>query len=422
VYTEAGRTASTDETCRSRPWKHPARRCGKLHAIVPARLRALAALILALPQVAATPAAGQELQRGIVIEAVTAADDAAQTYALYLPSDYTPDRAWNLLLAFHPAARGTAFVETYRAAAERYGYIVAASNNSRNGSWEVITRAVRAMSRDVGRRFAVDAQRVYLTGHSGGARVAMEVALGPNQIAGVIASSAGFPDAKPRKSVKFPVFATAGTDDFNYLELKRLDAALTTPHHLAVFEGGHVLPPVGVAREAIEWLEVQAMRDGRRGRDTALIDALFAARRARAMDEHDPAARLAALQSLARHFKGLCNVAAVEADAAALERDPETKKAIGRDRTALAAEARLLDDALAAEGRLTDAGGRATALAALRSMFEDWSQAAQAPEPSAARSQARRLLGAVSAGAAARVKDEEYRALVQQYRWRQPSA
>jgi poly(3-hydroxybutyrate) depolymerase len=156
-----------------------------------ARTLARRAVLVAALLLVLQPASAQDLPRGVPIDAVTVADDPAQTYALYLPSDYTPDRAWSLLLAFHPGARGIAFVEKYRAAAERYGYIVAGSNNARNGSWDTITRAVRAVSKDVGRRFAVDAARVYLTGHSGGARVAMEVALGPNDIAGVIASSAG---------------------------------------------------------------------------------------------------------------------------------------------------------------------------------------------------------------------------------------
>jgi pimeloyl-ACP methyl ester carboxylesterase len=360
----------------------------------------------------------QELPRGVVIDAVTVADDPEQSYALYLPSDYTPDRPWNLLLAFHPAARGVAFVETYRAAAERYGYIVAGSNNSRNGSWDTITRAVRAMSRDVGRRFAVDAARVYLTGHSGGARVAMEIALGKNEIAGVIASSAGFPDARPRKSVRFPIFATAGVDDFNYVELKQLDAALSTPHRLVVFDGGHVLPPEAVAREAIEWLELQGMRDGRRSRDATLAEAMFAARRLRASGVADPAARLAELRSVARDFAGVCDVTAVKAEVATLEREPDVRNAATRDRTALEAEARLLEAALAAEARLKDAGTRAAALAQLRELFEGWARAARAEEASPARSQARRLLGAVAAGAGERVKDEEYRKLVQQYRWR----
>src|SRR5438093_557929 len=73
-----------------------------------------------------------------------------------------------------------------------------------------------------------------------GARVALGAALGsPQQIAGVIASSAGYPDGQFRKTLPFPIFATAGTEDFNHLEMRRLDAALTTPHHLAIFEGGH---------------------------------------------------------------------------------------------------------------------------------------------------------------------------------------
>jgi len=78
--------------------------------------------------------------------------------------------------------------------------------------------------------------------------------------------------------VRFAVFATAGTEDFNYLELRRLDAALTSSHYLHVFDGGHTIPPATVATEAIEWLEIAAMRSGRRVVDTALVDTLFATR------------------------------------------------------------------------------------------------------------------------------------------------
>src|SRR5262249_46308143 len=151
---------------------------------------------------------------------VTCAGDPTQTYALYLPSGYSTDRTWSVLMAFHPAARGRAMVEKYQAAAEQYGYIVAGSNTSRNGPMTGSDTAVRAMSGDLGRRFAIDADRVYLTGMSGGARVALQVALLNKNIAGVIASSAGYPDVKPRASVAFPIFATAGTDDFNFLEMR----------------------------------------------------------------------------------------------------------------------------------------------------------------------------------------------------------
>jgi hypothetical protein len=48
---------------------------------------------------------------------------------------------------------------------------------------------------------------------------------------------AGFADSQPRASVSFPIFATAGSDDFNYIEMRQLDRKLTSPHSLAVFVG-----------------------------------------------------------------------------------------------------------------------------------------------------------------------------------------
>src|SRR6185312_1491323 len=129
---------------------------------------------LLLIALASAPAArAQDLPRGTIVDDVTCADDPAQSYALYLPSNYSRRQGWNLLLGFHPAARGRAIVEKYRDAAERYGYIVAASNTSRNGPMLASGASVRAMSIDLGQRFAIDADRVYLTGLSGGARVAM---------------------------------------------------------------------------------------------------------------------------------------------------------------------------------------------------------------------------------------------------------
>ena len=62
----------------------------------------------------------------------------------------------------------------------------------------------------------------------------------------------------------FAVFSTAGTEDFNYLEMRLLDRKLSSPHFLAVFEGGHTLPPDDIALDALEWMELQAMQSGRR--------------------------------------------------------------------------------------------------------------------------------------------------------------
>ncbi len=179
----------------------------------------------------ASSASAQALVAGEIIDRVVCAADPSQSYALYVPRQYTPSRPWPVIFAFDPGARGRVPVERYQAAAERYGYIVAGSNNSRNGGTE-FPKVLAALTNDVASRLAVDPKRVYLAGMSGGARTALGVALASKAIAGVIASSAGYPDTNVRKTLSFPLFATAGTDDFNHLEMRKLDRALTSPHRL----------------------------------------------------------------------------------------------------------------------------------------------------------------------------------------------
>jgi len=379
-------------------------------------------LLLLSVAVCARPIQAQDLPRGTIIDDVTCGDDPGQSYALYLPSTYARNQPWSLLLGFHPAARGRAIVEKYRDAAEQYGYIVAASNTSRNGPMVAASASVRAMSIDLGQRFAIDADRVYLTGLSGGARVAMQVALGKNNIAGVIASSAGYPDAKPRASLSFPVFATAGTEDFNYLEMRQLDRKLTSPHYLAVFSGGHALPPDSVALEAIEWMELQAMKRGRRARDEAMLDRFLAKRRARIAASTSGAATVHLLEALAADFDGLRDVAADAARARELARQPDVKKALARERSDDEAEAHRLDEIFELEVGLRDPQRHDESLIRLRDELTRVAKTAAADADSPERSQARRVLRTISLGAADRVDDARYRALLDQIapRGRQP--
>src|SRR5689334_10152754 len=57
----------------------------------------------------------QELPRGQVLERVTVQDDERQSYALYVPANYSPDRAWPILYCLDPGARGRVPVERFAA-------------------------------------------------------------------------------------------------------------------------------------------------------------------------------------------------------------------------------------------------------------------------------------------------------------------
>lgn len=377
------------------------------------RSTASLAIAVALSCLWPSRAPAQDLARGTVVDPVRCAGDPAQSYALYLPSAYSPDRKWSLLLAFHPAGLGRQMVETYQMAAEQHGVIVAASNNARNGPYEISMAAAQAMSADVSGRFSIDLRRLYLTGMSGGARVALRIALANDNVAGVIASSAGYPDSQPRDQVAFALFGTAGTEDFNYIEMRLLDRRLSSPHFLAVFEGGHTLPPEEVALEAVEWMELQAIRSGRRDRDDALVARLLQKRRARIGASSDETRTVYLLEALARDFRGLADVSAEAARLRELTRRPDVRRALERERESDDGEARTLDALLALEGQL---GGdrRAEALMTLRQRLTALSRRASAAADTPERRQARRVLRAMAAGASARVQDKEYLALLRQ--------
>jgi poly(3-hydroxybutyrate) depolymerase len=374
-----------------------------------------AAVAVLLSATSATVAAGQELSRGTIIDEVKCANDATQSYALYLPSTYSADRKWSVLIGFHPGARGRAIVEKYRAAAEQYGYVLAASNNSRNGPWEVSIAAVRAMMPDLGARFSLDEKRIYLTGHSGGARVAMQVALANKSIAGVIASSGGYPDSQPRARVTFAVFSTAGNEDFNYIEMRMLDRKLTSPHRLAVFEGGHTLPTDDVALEAIEWMEVQAMKSGARTRDDVLVEQLVAKRQRQIAASTNDTSTVHLLEAFVEDFSGLRDVTAEAGRAKDLRKQRHVKKALEREHDADDEEARTISEFVALEAGLVDSERRTQSLMTLRDRLSKLAKQAGGPDPSPERTQSRRVLRAVTAGAAGRVQDREYRALLEQY-------
>ena len=123
------------------------------------------ALLLLVPL---TSFAAADLPTGGFSPRVACLSDPEQSFALYLPSGYRPGRPNPILYCFDPGGNGSIPVALFREGAEKFGWIVVGSHNSRNGPWEVILRAARTLWLDTHARFAVDDARVYAAGFSGG--------------------------------------------------------------------------------------------------------------------------------------------------------------------------------------------------------------------------------------------------------------
>jgi len=182
-------------------------------------------------------------------------------------------------------------------------------------------------------RLSIDGRRVYVTGFSGGARAAVDVAYAlPGRVTGVIGAGAGFADSQAAvKTVPFAYFGTVGDQDMNYYEMRELDEKLEkakAPHRVAYFDGGHEWMSPELAGDAVAWMELQAMKSGVRPKDAETIAALQAAARSRAAALEADGKRTDAFRAhtqTAQDFRGLTDVSEDEKRAEALGRLPEVQ-------------------------------------------------------------------------------------------------
>jgi predicted esterase len=295
------------------------------------------ALALAGAATTAHPAAAQQFPPGEVVEDVVSLSDPSQSYAVYLPSYYGPDRNWPILFAMDPRGRATIPIELFRDAAERYGYIILSSyNTASDTSGDPNTPAMRAMLADTPRLFHADERRIYLTGFSGTARVGWYFASQLGEFAaGLIGFGAGLPTPFTLPdSLSFAFFGAAGRADFNYEEMVALDAALASRgavHRFVSFDGPHGWGGVDTCSAALDWMELQAMRSGRREVEPSLVEELYSARLSAAGDREvagDIYGAFRLYRDIAEDFTGLRDVEEATDKVAVLERTAEVREQI----------------------------------------------------------------------------------------------
>ena len=222
----------------------------------------------------------KDMKSGVITDTVVCTNNEDYSYALYLPVNYNRNKEWPVIFLFDPGAKGALAVQTFKSAAESFGYILAASNNSKNGlPWNRVNSMAESMMKDVKERFSINAERIYLSGFSGGARVASLLAFS-NEVSGIIGCGAGFPfgNTWPELIPDFDYIGLAGNFDMNYQELFLLEQELSkrgVTARILNSDYGHSWPPEDLIYEAVEWMELQAMRRNIIAENTYFIDTLY---------------------------------------------------------------------------------------------------------------------------------------------------
>ena len=319
----------------------------------------------------ATEGMSVQLAAGQLIETVICEGDPAQSYALYLPSNYTAARNWPIIYAFDPGAHGKRPVELYKDIVEKYGFVIAGSNNSRNFSSDESAKSMSAMWKDTHSRLALDERRIYTSGFSGGARMAGAMALtcGACQIAGVIAHGAGYPSShKGGVDARLLYYFAIGERDFNWPEViatRREREELGLRYRVRTFPGSHQWAPPEVMEDAIEWMKLNAMQSGREAPNAGFIDRSFRQAQTEALaaeKNHDSIAQLMTYRSLVSDFRGLKDVAEYDSKLASLKKSADLKAALKREQEQIAEQTKIENEIspkiiALAEGNATDLFG-----------------------------------------------------------------
>ncbi|MBI1765957.1 MAG: hypothetical protein HYR56_31515 [Acidobacteria bacterium] len=385
----------------------------------PAKFAALltCVLLLCFGHTCVADAQIAEFTPGKIIEKVSCLTDATQSYALYLPSNYSPNKSWPILYGFDPGGRGGQPVELYSEAAEKFGWIVVGSNNSRNGPGVPLSNILNALWRDTHDRLALDERRVYATGMSGGARVAGMLALSlKDQVAGIIACGAGFPAERgPSKEMRFAVFGIGGLEDFNLIELHQLDAALSKAgmtHQILMHDGAHTWPPKVALAEAVEWMEVQALKNNLRPKDEKLVADLYAQGLKRAHDFEEagkPYDAFVRYEMLASSFNGLLDSAEAASQVQRLKNTKEVQASLNQLKQADRMQEQRMQEFMAALQSMSSDETRTLALGSAKRLAAQLRKQAADTQPTTDRIVARRLLGQFSVTASEQANEAMFR-------------
>ena len=207
--------------------------------------------------------AADSFKTGKIFNPVICKADPQQTYALYIPPN-TTNEPLPVVYFFDPHGDGVLPLEKYKPLADSFHFILIGSNNSKNGNdWNDVEYIWNTLSNDSQKRIAIDRNRIYTCGFSGGAKVATYIALNHADIKGVIANGAGLPDILNAGNFNFSFTAIAGNGDMNMTDLVSINNSLNktnTTHRIIFFEGIHEWAPESTMDKAFTGLQADAMR------------------------------------------------------------------------------------------------------------------------------------------------------------------
>lgn len=177
-------------------------------------------LIILFIMLAWSPAFAQEVQKEI-----TSLGGKPRAYYLFVPDKLTKDRPAPLLLLLHGSGRnGFSLVDKWKDLAKKEGIILVGPDSINSQVWSTPVDGpdfLHDLITELQTKYPIDARRMYMFGHSGGACFALLMALFESEYFAATAIHAGALDSGDeviieRAKRKIPIYIAVGTVDRSF--------------------------------------------------------------------------------------------------------------------------------------------------------------------------------------------------------------
>lgn len=193
----------------------------------------------------------------------TCTTDTGNSYEVYVPVHKASEKL-PLLVIVDSHGAGKFALDKFKASAQTYHLILAASNTVKNG-FAGFDQALQTLIDDVRKKYPAG-KTLYLAGFSGGARMALGYATQHPADGLLLCGALASPEQL--KALSCPVFSISGMDDFNFVETAQyLFQEQLAPANLKIelTHASHSWPEAHMLNNAIGFLAYSSNKDENAG-------------------------------------------------------------------------------------------------------------------------------------------------------------
>lgn len=293
--------------------------------------------------VAEQPQEKVKLKSGEVISSVIAERDPSQSYALYLPKNYSDSVKYPVIIFFDPHGSGRYPLDLYKGFADEFGFVLMGSNNSKNGlQFDQTNVIAKSLVDEAVTKYSSGKKNISLAGFSGGAKVALVAAATQPDLSSVIYCGA---------AIRFdninqlpPALAFAGESDMNYTDVISSVPALEEKkmvHSLIEWKGKHEWPDSSSFEDAFYWCSFNAMRNKSREIDNKRIKTFLQKKNKSLTDKQNSLMQYNLYNQIIQFLQGVVDVTAYQQKFLIVKKSDSYKKEMQKQQNGLQTENNL---------------------------------------------------------------------------------